>query len=360
MSDPVKNRSRAVVPAIAALVLLVAAVALYWASDTRMPPAAWMANVDAAPENPPLTETDKPLAPAKPASSTAAPTPSPAPSPAPPPQPLPPIDSPLQAQLPMLVERATARDPAAACRLAFAVNRCVEEVRRRETTRRLTASLEQRGSDNEDMLVGAIASSDVRNELSGGYCEGVDVETLPDAEALLEAAAPGFTPRQKTLLALMRSDGAIRRLQPSQGTFFEPGLYAMPQFQADHGYQFLLDGFAARDPLALEGLVLTHAPGNAIPVQGVHIALPNPRLYVRYASLYRALFGDHALGFAGLEMLRSAAARLTPQALTQIDQGVQIETEQWRSALATQAVRPAPADREAAKEAEDRMASCEE
>lgn len=34
----------------------------------------------------------------------------------------------------------------------------------------------------------------------------------------------------------------------------------LPQFLADHSIQFLLEGYEARDPLALEGLILLHAP----------------------------------------------------------------------------------------------------
>lgn len=51
------------------------------------------------------------------------------------------------------------------------------------------------------------------------------------------------------------------------------------------------------DPLALEGLILVHAPSEIPGFEpGIRVALPNPKAFVRYAMLMIEAFGADALG----------------------------------------------------------------
>lgn len=119
------------------------------------------------------------------------------------------------------------------------------------------------------------------------------------------------------------------------------GLYAMLPFQADHGYPFLLDGFAAHDPLALDGPG-GHAcarPGHPGTGRAHHAVQPSP-----VAALRLTL--SHAVRRlrAGLRRLGDAAQRRgTPRTADAypIDPRVQTEVEPWCHALAKQQVCPA-------------------
>jgi hypothetical protein len=135
--------------------------------------------------------------------------------------------------------------------------------------------------------------------------------------------------RQRTLIALLRSDGQIRRLYQAEQGFSESASYVYPQFLADHALDFLQDGFRARDPLALEGLVLLHAPSNSLSPQGVGPTLPNPRLFLRYAWLMQRLFGEDVLGERAKRTVAYAAASLDPDQLQSIRNGVEHDLTLW-------------------------------
>jgi hypothetical protein len=142
-------------------------------------------------------------------------------------------------------------------------------------------------------------------------------------------------------MVLMRSDGSLRRLRGSM-SFTESGLYVIPQFIADNSLQFLMQGYAAKDPLALEGLVLMHAPGSAIAPSSVAVWLPNPRLFLQYTMLMHELFGPESLGRSAFEMAQVVAASEPPDEIRKLREVVGLEAEQWRRLGADRTPAPDP------------------
>lgn len=242
--------------------------------------------------------------------------------------PLPPTDAPLSDQLPLLIERAHAGDTVAACRLIIATTRCKELVRHRNLTQRAMRALERSEGKRDRLLVDLIAST--AEQGADGQCEGVEASTLPAQQEVFDRAAASMTPRQKTVLALMRSDGTIRRLNRSSEYFTESALYAVPQFLADNTHSFLLEGYQARDPLALEGLLMLHAPGTALSPTGAGVWLPNPKKYLQYALVFRELFGAQALTAEAEMLIVSASAALTPAQIEDVMRFVDNEVSSWR------------------------------
>ncbi len=207
------------------------------------------------------------------------------------------------------------------------INRCSEEKRKIHFNNLMLESLEKRDSPTDEMMIAAIARQQERLEAAGRYCEGVDPATLPSPASLLQSAA-SLTPYQKTLLALMRSDGTIQRLH-DKFPYSESTLYIYPQFLADHAYRFLQEGFTAGEPLALEGLILVHSPSHAISPRGVSLSLPNPRLFVKYMGLLQRLYGDAAAeGETGM-VLAEVRASIPVDELALIDRDVDVEHERW-------------------------------
>lgn len=208
---------------------------------------------------------------------------------------LPSADLPLAQQLPLLIDRAEAGDPAASCRLVVSLSICAEARRSGLFNEMMVKRAAAGDADIGNAIIAFAAASEEQHYTSKGFCEGVEVESLPKPDKFFERARPHFSPLQKAVLALMQSDGRLRRLQrPSH--FTESGLYVFPQFLADNTLNFLTEGFLAREPLALEGLVLLHAPSTSIGPRGASVWLPNPQLFYFYASLFREIFGAGALG----------------------------------------------------------------
>ncbi len=241
---------------------------------------------------------------------------------------LPPLDAPLFSQLDALKERAEAGEPIASCRLIIAATRCRELIRHQRVTAQMRRSLERGRTGNERILVDVIASTELQG--TAGFCDNLDVDQLPTAESLFARAVSSMTPRQKTVLALMRSDGRIRRINQDMH-FTESALYVIPQYLAENTRSLLLDGFSARDPLALEGLVLLHAPGTAMGPQGASVWLPNPREFYRYGRLMQDLFGADSLGARGTRLLESTRATLGPSEISMAEEFVHFEHSRWRT-----------------------------
>lgn len=212
---------------------------------------------------------------------------------------LPPPAAPLAQARPVLQPRAAAGDGVAACRLAFARTRCEGEMR-----------------------AGPIAPD--------SFCAGVEDDPLPRTEDLLQPAEPWLTPRQKVLLAMIRPDGGVARLS-RPGVAAPPG-YVYPQYLADHAYEFLLEGFRARDPLALEGLAIVHAPGDPARWNRNGPVLPNPKLFVFYTGVLQRLQGDAALGPLARETLAATRATLDARDLAEADEKAATEVKLWLEA----------------------------
>src|SRR5690606_19298668 len=107
---------------------------------------------------------------------------------------------------------------------------------------------------------------------------------------LLKRTLPNMSPRQKTLIAMLRADGSLARVM-RQGGIPSGGLSVgsenlVSQFLADNDMPFLQAGFDVADPLALEGLLLVHAPGGMIggmPFSVMRQSRPDPYRFARYA-----------------------------------------------------------------------------
>lgn len=253
--------------------------------------------------------------------------------------PLPDHALPLAAQLPVLLQRAEAGDPVSSCRLIVGINRCKEQRRNQLYTERMIRDLQEKSRKNEGALIDLAAQMQERGEGPGQFCAAADTQSLPTPEVLLERAKDRLSPRQKAVMVLMRSDGSLRRLR-GRMSFTESGLYVIPQFIADNSLQFLMQGYAAKDPLALEGLVLMHAPASAIAPSSVAVWLPNPELFLQYSMLMHELFGPESLGRSGVELAQVVAASEPPEEIHRLREVVRIEAEQWRRLGATQ--KPAP------------------
>lgn len=247
--------------------------------------------------------------------------------------PLPDDSLPLMDQFHALLQRAERGDPVASCRLVVSLYRCRGEQQQWEFTQKMTQSLERGAASNEGMLIERIASSQEKLEKSGGYCKDVDTRLLPRPETLFQYGLNSYSPRQKTVLAMMRSDGSIRRVN-SNLSYFESGSYVFPQFLADHTVEFLMAGYAAKEPMALEGLVMLHAPGKALTRGGVGLLLPNPRLFLQYSMLMRELFGPESIGQSGLRLMQVTESTMTGAQLDEIRRRVSVEAVEWRRSLA--------------------------
>lgn len=247
----------------------------------------------------------------------------------------------LSEQLPVLLQRADSGDPIASCRLIVSINRCREERRNRIFTEAMMRSLSKGSGSNDNLMVGLVASSQESQERKGSYCDGVETSILPEPEDLFQRAINGFTTHQKTVLAMMRSDGSIKRLNGS-ASYSESGMYVMPQFLADNTVDFLMSGYSAKDRLALEGLVMLHSPGNAVTRGGVSIRLPNPKLFLFYSHLMLELYGAESIGRSGLLLMQVTESTMTPKQLDEIRRRVAFEATSWKNSSTAQPMSATP------------------
>lgn len=302
----------------AALVLV--ALAVYWvAHDAVTHPTSSADKTHDVPIDPDNL-ADSPVAPI--AAATLRPSGSPS-WPA-----LPDIALPLSQQLPTLLQRADLGDPVASCRLIIGINRCIEFKRNQTFSDRMQRSLESQEGRADHLMIGLVARSQEHKEAVGSYCDALQFNALPRVDDLLRRTLGALTPRQKTTLAMMRSDGELNRLRRG-GSFSESSLYVIPQFIADRTHEFLMSGYQARDPLALEGLAMLHSPGHAAAPRGVAVWLPNPRLFLQYTGLMAALYGSGSLGDDVNRLIDATAATMTPPQLEAVQQHVQSERQRW-------------------------------
>ncbi len=244
--------------------------------------------------------------------------------------PLPPADAPLSEQLDDLIELSEAGEPTASCRLIIASNRCRELLRHERFTARMRQSLARSGGRNDGLMIDVVASTELQGQ--PGFCQNINIDELPSADEVFHRSVSGMSARQKTLLALMRSDGKIRRIR-GDSRFTESSLYVVPQFLADNTHSLLLAGYAAFDPLALEGLVLLHAPGMAMGPQGASVWMPNPKEFYKYARLMQDLFGLESIGAPGGRLLQSVQDSLPPSEISRLERVVELERMRWSSSM---------------------------
>lgn len=242
---------------------------------------------------------------------------------------LPPYSTPLAEQVDLLLQLAESGDPAASCRLVVGLIRCTEEQRSDKFTRAMMRSLEEKHGKNDDKLIALVARHQEKQAKQGLFCDGIDAESLPQPDDLIRKSLYALSPRQKTILALTRSDGTLRRLR-GRTSFSESNQYVLPQALADHSVEFLMAGYQAHDPLALEGLVMLHAPNMALGPQSAGVWLPNPRLFLQYSGLLLELYGSDAVDRSAFEAIRVTAASVTPEERQRIQERVVAEADRWR------------------------------
>jgi len=241
---------------------------------------------------------------------------------------LPDVSVPLALQLDTLVEQAKAGNPTAACRLVASINRCVTAAQRRAFSERVLNSLEKGKTNNPDMMIDLVARSEEQSASTADYCSGVEPQRLPSLEDALRNALPSLDPHQKTVVAMLRADGDLRRLVRTQPSS-EPSTYVRPDAISSNQHSFLLAGFEAMDPLALEGLVMMHSPTSAIMSQGVWGFQPNVRSFLQYALLMARLYGPASLGEQGNRAVIAASSQLSVEELQGLGQEVELVAQRW-------------------------------
>lgn len=317
---------------IAAFTLCVSVIALFVYRVTqdgtgpRHTSASDSAVVTSADESAKYIAPETPFAPVQPRPATprANPVESAGPLPAP--------EVPFREQLAQLQQRASAGDPVAACRLAMGVNRCSGYLGRKRFVEQAFGNLDRMSATgNAEFAVEALARAQESVQMAERFCSGVDVASLPDADPGLNAALASLSPHQKTMLAMMLADGQIRRIQ-SRPWSSQAADYIVPQFVADNTVKFLNDGFAARRPLAIEGLILLHSPSSMVAAQGVMTRQPDRRKFAAYALLYRRLYGPQAMGPRVNQILDAVLATMPPGDVDVLRSDVEREAQQWAEA----------------------------
>lgn len=247
--------------------------------------------------------------------------------------PLPPADEPFAAQIEALAARAEAGDPVAACRLLIDGMRCASSSRNATFAKQLEGSL-ARASDgmSEHAVINAMAHAEHAAAGSAAFCAGVDDNALPDPDRYLAAALPRLDVRQRVLLAMTDEHGNITRLPRGRGaaSFSTSSANLVPQFLADHDLAFLQAGVAAFDPLALEGMLLLHAPTMTLGAANrLRLHQPNPQRFAHHALLMQQLYGEDALGDSADYLLNRVIARMSPEAQAALRSAVALEAARW-------------------------------
>lgn len=232
-------------------------------------------------------------------------------------------------QLDALVQRAEAGDPVSICKLLVSINQCHDQVRRQGFSKLALNALTKNESDIDGLLVASVAADEEHMAQRGGYCAGVDLETLPAASSLF-AETYRLNVAQKTIIALTRPDGSLARLH-RRASYSQAPLHVHPQFLADNALHYLAEGYRAAEPLALEGLVMVHTPGVVARPGGTLPWLPNPHLFLKYLGLMHRLQGPAALeGEVGL-MYQAARDAMPVESLARIEREVEADFQRWVS-----------------------------
>jgi hypothetical protein len=241
---------------------------------------------------------------------------------------------PLYERLPVLEALAREGNGEAACRYTIEMYGCASEARRRRFHELMQESLVRPGSERrESLFVDLIAGDQERNASPESNCAGIAEAQLADPSRYLPFAVANLTARQKTMLAMMRPDGRIERFPrtPRDVVPMELDTYFVtPQYLADNAYRFLESGIAARDPMALEGMLLTHCP-SWIPgvIRGARLAAPDPRRFLYFSTVMTEVFGEPALGEFGAEIRDQVMATLEPADVERVLAEARRESARW-------------------------------
>jgi hypothetical protein len=248
---------------------------------------------------------------------------------------LPPQHGPLRERIDLLSQYARAGDPVAACRLALELNSCRAVNHRAAVSGAIEiAVIRYPHAVAEDAAVDTIAAAREAQVQSEANCGGVSTVFENDAVALLQAAAVNGTVRQRVIAALLQPDGSLLRLPQGSGTALPIDAFVTSmatQFYADHALEFLYDGYRAADPLALEGLILVHAPDALVPAGNTDVAfrLPDPYRFAGLSLLYERVYGADRLGSQTRNLLQRVLERMPPETLRELQAAVAAESRRW-------------------------------
>jgi len=250
-------------------------------------------------------------------------------------RPLPPQHGPLRERVVELQALAEAGHGSAACRLVLELSVC----RSSATRARLSGLIEGVAGrydlgGHDEAVIGTIAAAREAEAANAEHCAGlVGIDEI-DAVALLQRAALRGNTRLRVIAALTQPDGHLLRL-PRGGSNVLPidnWVSTMAsQFYADHALQFLREGYLAHDPLALEGLILIHAPDSLQLPIGTDVAfrLPDPRRFAGYALLAERVYGGEMLGSQVRNLLQRVLERMEPAERRRLDGDVEREAARW-------------------------------
>ncbi len=247
------------------------------------------------------------------------------------------LDRPLLDRVPALRQRAQSGNAKAACQLALELSACRTAAQRDD----LSMTMEYVAATSEPArrdvrVIDAIAS--VREAADGALadCAGLDTQGEIDVVALLQAAAPAGNARQRVVAALTQPDGSLLRLPrgPVHPLPMDPWVSTLAsQFYADHALRYLHEGFRAHDPLALEGLILLHAPDILVPNASTDAAfrLPDPRRFVALSLLAEQVYGSDMLGSQVRQLLQRTLESLPAQERRRAERDATRWAQTWRS-----------------------------
>jgi hypothetical protein len=252
------------------------------------------------------------------------------------------VDRPLLQRVPSLRQRAQTGDAKAACQLALEFSVCRAVAKRWDMSRAMEYAAATSETARRDVrVIDAIAN--VREDAARveSDCAGLETEGDTDVVVLLQAAAANGNTRQKVIAALTQPDGSLLRLPrgPEHTLPMDPWVSAMAsQFYADNALRFLHEGFRAHDPLALEGLILVHAPDVLVPAASTDAAfrLPDPRRFVALALLAEEVYGADMLGSQVRQLLQRTLEALSEKERGRAESDAKRWALTWRSSTLSQ------------------------
>lgn len=251
-------------------------------------------------------------------------------------------DAPLLDRLDTLRDLAAAGDREAACWLALEYSHChtlavIDNVGQNFGTILEHRALPGVSAKQEDDLLLGIADARERHDRSAEHCAGISEFEDNPGVPLLQAVAGQGSVRLKVVSALMQPSGNLLRLP--RGAVIPLTLDTSTerlasQFYADNALHYLQLGFQARDALALEGLILIHAPDVIHLPNNTDVAfrLPNPRLFAALALLAEQVYGGAMLGPQARNLLQRTLEAMPAEQRLVVERDVQIEATRWQGA----------------------------
>ncbi len=263
--------------------------------------------------------------------------------------PMPAADLSLAAQMEALVARTKAGDPVAACRLLIQGERCAYYGRLQFFVQgTVDGRFKASNPGAQELMIDNAARWSEEAGRDKALCDGMDMTAVPDVDETMANALHRLSVRQKVMLALVRGDGQVARLG-IQGVVgprgYSESMGLIPQFYSDHLVDFLHEGLAARDPLALEGMVLLHAPmPSGSNRNGLRVALPDQYRFALYARTSLELNGAMGIGPFLPQILDRVLDQMPMEKRQQLESEVSALVTEFRAAQHQQKPAPKSAD----------------